>query len=170
MLEIIITIVVSAAVTAVVTALVVSNYHKKTTEATIGNAQDKAREIIDEALKDAESKKREALLEAKDEIFKLRSKAEDEAKARRNELNQLEQRLLQKEDALDKKLEGIERKEAHLQKEKWRAGCAAGEDYQSGAGATGGVGAYFWADLRAGQGKLLNDVNKEVQVDSGYND
>ena len=49
MLEIIISIVVSAAVTAVVTAFVVSNYHKKTTEATIGNAQDKAREIIDEA-------------------------------------------------------------------------------------------------------------------------
>ena len=58
MLEIIITIVVSAAVTAVVTALVVSNYHKKTTEATIGNAQDKAREIIDEALKNPRSARR----------------------------------------------------------------------------------------------------------------
>lgn len=56
MLEIIITIIISAALTAAVTAVIVSQYHKKTTEATIGNAQDKAREIIDEALKTAESR------------------------------------------------------------------------------------------------------------------
>ena len=53
MLEIIISIIISAALTAVVTTVIVSQYHKKTTEATIGNAQDKASEIIDEALKTA---------------------------------------------------------------------------------------------------------------------
>ena len=67
MLEIVIAVIVSAAVTAVVTVMIVSYYHKKTTEATIGNAQDKAREIIDDALKTAETKKRESLLEVKEE-------------------------------------------------------------------------------------------------------
>ena len=66
MLEIVIAVIVSAAVTAVVTVMIVSYYHKKTTEATIGNAQDKAREIIDDALKTAETKKRESLLEVKE--------------------------------------------------------------------------------------------------------
>ena len=59
MLGIIIAIVIAVPVTAVVTAFLVLNHYKKTTEATIGNAQDQAREIIDEALKTAESKKRE---------------------------------------------------------------------------------------------------------------
>ena len=70
MLPIIISVVIAVAVTAVVTTIVVSNYQKKVTATTIGNAQDKAREIIDEALKTAEAKKRESLLEIKEESIK----------------------------------------------------------------------------------------------------
>nr|WP_304974795.1 ribonuclease Y [uncultured Acetatifactor sp.] len=114
MLEIIITIVVSAAVTAVVTALVVSNYHKKTTEATIGNAQDKAREIIDEALKDAESKKREALLEVKEESIRTKNELDKEIKERRAEVQRSERRIQQKEENIDKKTESLERRETSL--------------------------------------------------------
>ena len=73
MLEIVISVIVSVAVTAVVTFLAVSNYHKKTTETTIGNAQDKAREIIDDALKTAETKKRESLLEVKEESIRAKN-------------------------------------------------------------------------------------------------
>ena len=114
MLEIIITIVVSAAVTAVVTALVVSNYHKKTTEATIGNAEDKAREIIDEALKDAESKKREALLEVKEESIRTKNELDKEIKERRAEVQRSERRIQQKEENIDKKTESLERRETSL--------------------------------------------------------
>ena len=58
------------ALTAVVTALVTIRYQKKLAESTIGSAEDKAREIIDEALKTAETKKREALLEVKEESIR----------------------------------------------------------------------------------------------------
>ena len=99
MLEIIIAVIISVAVTAVVTAYIVFNYQKKTTEATIGNAQDKAREIIDEALKEAESKKREALLEVKEESIRTK-----------NELDKVQQ----KEENIDKKTESLEKRESNL--------------------------------------------------------
>ena len=73
MLEIIIAVAISVVVTAVVTAYVVNSYQKKSAEATIGGAQDKAREIIDEALKTAESKKRESLLEVKEESIRAKN-------------------------------------------------------------------------------------------------
>ena len=78
MLTIIVTVIVAVPVTAVATALIVSNYQKKTSEATIGNAQDKAREIIDEALKTAETKKRESLLEVKEESIRTKNELDKE--------------------------------------------------------------------------------------------
>ena len=101
-------------VTAVVTALVVSNYHKKTTEATIGNAQDKAREIIDDALKAAEAKKRESLLEVKEESIRTKNELDKEIKERRAEVQRSERRIQQKEENIDKKTEAIERRESSL--------------------------------------------------------
>lgn len=71
---------------------------------------------MEEANKDAEAKKREAVLGAKEEIHQLRSDAERENRERRSELQRLERRLVQKEESLDRKMEGLERKEESLQK------------------------------------------------------
>ena len=109
-------IIVAVAVTLVLTAAVVwpcaIGYRKKVVEAKIGNAEDRAREIIDEALKTAETKKREALLEAKEESMKTKNELDKETKERRAELQRYERRVLSKEEALDKKTEAIERREA----------------------------------------------------------
>ncbi len=74
----------------------------------------KARKIVDDAIKEAESIKREARLEIKEETYKIKSDLDKEVKDRRNELQRLERRLLQKEESLDKKAETFERKETSL--------------------------------------------------------
>ncbi len=88
--------------------------YKEQEEAKLGSAEEKARNIIDEALKTAESKKREALLEAKEEALKNKNEIERESKERRAEIQRYEKRVLSKEEALDKKSEVLERKEAKL--------------------------------------------------------
>jgi ribonuclease Y len=90
-----------------------SNY-KKNVEATIGNAENKAREIVDEALKTAEAKKREGLLEIKEESIKTKNELDKEIKERRAEAQRYERRVQQKEESIDKKAESIEKKEAGL--------------------------------------------------------
>ncbi|TCK97961.1 ribonuclease Y [Natranaerovirga hydrolytica] len=92
------------------------SYRKKISEAQIGTAEKRSRDIIDEALKNAEAKKREILLEAKEETIKSKNDLEKEVKERRNELQRLERRLLQKEEALDRKTELFEKKEGQLSK------------------------------------------------------
>ena len=87
---------------------------KTVAEAKIASAEAEAKRIISEAVKDAETKKRETLVEAKDEIYKMRSELERESRERRNELQQLERRLLQKEESLDRKSEMLERREESL--------------------------------------------------------
>ncbi|NLK75224.1 MAG: ribonuclease Y [Clostridiales bacterium] len=89
-------------------------YRIKVYEAKIGSAEEKAREIIDEALKTAETKKREALLEAKEEALKAKNEFERETKERRAELQRYEKRVLSKEENLDRKTEALEKKEAKL--------------------------------------------------------
>lgn len=101
-------------VTALITRKVsVENYIKAEQEK-LGNAEDKARQIIDDALKTAETKKREALLEAKEEALKNKNEIERESKERRAEIQRYEKRVLSKEEALDKKSETLEKKEAKL--------------------------------------------------------
>jgi len=78
----------------------------------IGTAEDKARSIIDEALKTAETKKREALLEVKEESLRTKNELEKETKERRNELQKYEKRVLSKEESVDKKAEAVEKREA----------------------------------------------------------
>ncbi len=88
---------------------------KKKTEKdaeTIGTAEVKARSIIDEALKTAETKKREALLEAKEENLRTKNELEKETKERRSELQKYEKRVLSREEALDKKADALEKREA----------------------------------------------------------
>ena len=92
------------------------SYRKKIAEAEIGNAETEAKRIVSDAQKLAESKKREALVEAKEEIHRNRVEYEKEVKERRNELNRQERRIQQKEENLDKKVESLEAKEEQLSK------------------------------------------------------
>ena len=91
--------------------IAVENKIKKDAEI-VGTAEEKARSIIDEALKTAETKKREALLEVKEESLRTKNELEKETKERRNELQKYENRVLSKEAAVDKKAEAVEKREA----------------------------------------------------------
>lgn len=91
------------------------SYRRKVAEAEMGSAEEEAKRIVSDALKTAESKKKESLVEAKDEIFKMRTDAERELKERRNEVQRQERRISQKEESLDRKLENLEQKDEKLQ-------------------------------------------------------
>ena len=91
-------------------------YRKKVAEKQIGSAEEEAKRIINEAIKGGENKKREMLLEAKEEIHKSRSEYEREVKERRAEVSKQERRLQQKEETLDKKIDLHEKKEDELAK------------------------------------------------------
>lgn len=115
-LEFIIGMIVVAIVVGIIAFFCGSSYRKRTAEAQIGSAEEKSRKIIDDAIKTAEAKKREILLEAKEENIKLKNELDKEVRERRNELQQLEKRLVHKEENLDKKNTAIEQKEEQLQK------------------------------------------------------
>lgn len=107
--------IIATLVTAVPVSVYIANTRsKKAMEITIGNAEDKAREIIDEAIKAADAKKREASLEVKEETIKARHDFEKETKERRAELQKYEQRVLSKEETVEKKATTLERKEQSL--------------------------------------------------------
>ena len=91
-------------------------YRKKVAEKQIGSAEEEAKRIINESIKGGENKKREMLLEAKEEIHKSRSEYEREVKERRAEVSKQERRLQQKEETLDKKIDLHEKKEDELAK------------------------------------------------------
>ncbi|MBO4902986.1 MAG: ribonuclease Y [Lachnospiraceae bacterium] len=111
---IIVVAVVAVILTAVIAYRLGFNSRQKSDDAKIANAETKAREIIDEALKTAEAKKRESLLEVKEESIRTKNELEKETKERRSELQRLERRVQQKEENVDKKTEAIERKEQSL--------------------------------------------------------
>ncbi len=92
------------------------SHRKKSAEATIGSAEAEAQRILKEANASAESRKKETLLEAKDEIHRLRNESERELKERRNEVVRQERRLQQKEESLDHKIENYEAKEEAIAK------------------------------------------------------
>lgn len=114
MVGIIIAIIATLVIAVPVSAYVANTRSKKAMEITIGNAEDKAREIIDEAIKAADAKKREASLEVKEETIKARHDFEKETKERRAELRKYEQRVLSKEETVEKKATVLERKEQSL--------------------------------------------------------
>ncbi len=116
MVPIVITAIVTLLIAVPVTALIASAQCKKGIEQKIGNADDKAREIIDEALKTAEAKKREGLLEVKEESIRTKNELDREIKERRAEVTRYERRVQQKEENIDKKSDAIEKKEAYLAK------------------------------------------------------
>ncbi|MCR5546164.1 MAG: ribonuclease Y [Lachnospiraceae bacterium] len=109
-----ISVIITAIVTAILTAVVFSAYQKNISEKKIGSAEEKAREIIDEAVKNAETKKKEVLLEAKEESIRTKNDLDKEIRERRAEVQKSEHRIQQKEENIDRKLENAERKEQSL--------------------------------------------------------
>ncbi len=106
-----ITAVVAVVLASIITYVVANNRFRKDTEAKIGSAEERARNIIDEAVKNAEAKKREALVEIKEESIRTKNELDKEIKDRRSEIQRNERRIEQKEANLDKKLEAAERRE-----------------------------------------------------------
>ena len=90
------------------------NYRKRTAEKEIGSAEEEAKRIINESIKSAENKKREMMVEAKEEIHRSRTEYDKEVKDRRSELQKQERRIQQKEETLDRKTEQYERKDEEL--------------------------------------------------------
>jgi len=113
MIDTIITLIVGV-VGLVIGVIVGCLYRKKVAEKEIGSAEQEATRIINDAIKAGETKKREAILEAKDEIHRSRTEAEREIKERRNETQKLERRLTQKEEALDRKTDALDQKNEEL--------------------------------------------------------
>ena len=83
-------------------------------EAKLGSAEQQAKRMLDDAMKNAESVRKESVLSAKEEIFQMKKEADFDLKERRKEVSRLERRIAQKEETLDAKLEGLEKKEETL--------------------------------------------------------
>ncbi len=113
-LSYIITAGVTLVVVALITWFIAAAYHKNVTDKKIGSAEAKAREIIDDALKTAETRKKEMLLEAKEESIKTKNELDKETRERRAEIQKYERRVLSKEETLDKKLDSVEKRDNAL--------------------------------------------------------
>ena len=106
---------VAAAVVFGVLGFIIGGQHrKKVAEAAIGSATEEAARIVNQAVQTAENKRKETILEAKDEAHRLISEAEKETRERRAEVQRQERRLIQKEETLDKKVDAMEKKEEAL--------------------------------------------------------
>lgn len=114
-----IVIIVTGVLTLLVVAVVIinlSNKKLKSAKEILSKAEAESVSMLDDAKKQADSLKREAVLEAKDEVHKLRLEADKELRERRNEVQRLEKRTIQKEEAVDRKSEQLEKKEEALSK------------------------------------------------------
>ena len=92
------------------------SHRRKKAEGILGSAEEESKRILSDAIKNAEAKKKETILEAKDEIHRLRTEADRENRERRSEIQRQERRIQQKEEALDRKTDNMEQKEEKLQK------------------------------------------------------
>ncbi|MCR5426426.1 MAG: ribonuclease Y [Lachnospiraceae bacterium] len=101
-------------ITAIVAMVLTRSAEKSKAEKTIGSAEERAREIIDEALKTADSEKRETSLKAKEEAIRIKNEVDREVKERRAEVQKSENRIRQKEESIDKKTDALEKREAGL--------------------------------------------------------
>ena len=113
-IPVVIAVIITLVIAVPVSALVAVSRKTKIDTETIGNAEEKARQILDDALRTAETKKREAILEAKEETLRMKNESEKETRERRNEVQRYEKRVLSKEETVDKKAETLERREASL--------------------------------------------------------
>lgn len=103
-----------AVVVAVIFFAVGSSFRKRKAEKAIGSAEEESRRILSDAIKNAEAKKKEVLIEAKEEVHQLRQETERDLRERRSEVQRQERRLQQKEETLDKKIDNLEQKEEKL--------------------------------------------------------
>ena len=90
------------------------SHRRKVAEGVLGSAEEEAKKIVSDAIKSAEARKKEILIEAKDEVHRLRSEADKDIRDRRNEVQRQERRISQKEETLDKKLDNLEKKDEAL--------------------------------------------------------
>lgn len=114
MIGTIIAVIVTAAIAVPVSLALSNSYHRKKDEQKIGGAEEEARKILDKAVKDGEDRKREILLEAKEEALKTKNEIDKEVRERRAEVQKSEARVMQKEENLDRKLENADKREAAL--------------------------------------------------------
>ncbi len=105
-----------AVVLAVVFFLLGSSHRKNKAEKTIGSAEAEAKRILSDAIQNAEARKKELLIEAKDEAHQLRTETDRDLRERRSEVQRQERRLQQKEETLDKKIDNLEIKEENIAK------------------------------------------------------
>lgn len=106
--------IIAVIITAAIAWNLAISHRKKVVESKIGSAEEKAREIIDEAMKTAETKKRESLIEVREESLKVKNEQERENKERKAELQKYEKRVLNKEESLNRKADSLEKKENQL--------------------------------------------------------
>ncbi|MCQ2477934.1 MAG: ribonuclease Y [Clostridia bacterium] len=105
---------VCAVILAVIGFFLGSAYRRKSAEKAIGSAEEEAKRILNDAMKTAETRKKETLIEAKEEIHQLRQDTEKDLRERRTEVQRQEHRLQQKEETLDRKIDNLEAKEEKL--------------------------------------------------------
>ena len=113
--------VVAVVVFAVIAFLLGINHRKNQAESAIGSAEQESKRILSDAIKTAEAKKKEVVLEGKDEVHRLRSESEKELSDRRREVQHSERRLSQKEESLDKKIANLENKEEIIESKNKKA-------------------------------------------------
>jgi len=138
-------------------------YRKKFAEREIGSAEAEATRLINEAIRSGESRKKEMLLEAKDEIHKSRTEYEREIKERRAELTKQERRLQQKEETLDKKAENFERKGEDLAKKLEKVAETQAEAEQAKAAQMKALEAISGLTQEQAKAHLLQSVEEEVR-------
>ena len=138
-------------------------YRKKFAEREIGSAEQEATRLINEAIRSGESRKKEMLLEAKDEIHKSRTEYEKEVKERRAELTKQERRLQQKEETLDKKAENFERKEEDLAKKLEKVAETQAEAEQAKAAQMKALEVISGLTQEQAKAHLLQSVEEEVR-------
>ena len=114
LIPIVVAILVTLAVVAPITWFISGKAIAKSNDEKIGNANERAREIIDEALKTAETKKKEALLEVKEESLRTKNELEKETKERRAEIQKYEKRVLSKEETLDRKIDAVGKRDLSI--------------------------------------------------------
>ena len=140
-------------ITAILGILVGFYIRKTIGEGKINNAEELAKKIIEDANRDAETHKKEVLLEAKEEIHKIRVENERESRERRTEIQKLERRLLSREETLDKKSDTLEKKEESLNK---KSKSLSDKEIQKLSGLTS----------EEAKELLLNDIKKEIAHES----
>ena len=138
-------------------------YRKKVAEREIGSAEAEATRLINEAIRSGESRKKEMLLEAKDEIHKSRTEYEKEVKERRAELSKQERRLQQKEESLDKKTDAFERKEEELAKKLEKVAQTQAEAEQAKAAQMKALEVISGLTQEQAKAFLLQSVEEEVR-------